>query len=62
MDVEKLDLSEIKTLCKKYDVGFVGDKKTLIKKLKYFLDPVQDSLNTHIKVNFYITLLVFNIT
>jgi FKBP-type peptidyl-prolyl cis-trans isomerase SlpA len=25
----------------------VGDKKTLIKKLKYFLDPVQDVLNTH---------------
>jgi hypothetical protein len=47
MDLEKLDLSEIKSLCKKYDVGVVGDKKTLIKKLKYFLEPVQDTLNSH---------------
>lgn len=47
MDLEKLDLSEIKSLCKKYNVGVVGDKKTLIKKLKYFLEPVQDTLNSH---------------
>jgi Cys-tRNA synthase (O-phospho-L-seryl-tRNA:Cys-tRNA synthase) len=46
-NLEKLDLQEIKTLCKKYGVGVVGDKKTLIKKLKYFLDPIQDVLNTH---------------
>lgn len=42
-----LDLLEIKQLCKKYGIGGVGDKKSLIKKLKYFLDPVQDVLNTH---------------
>ena len=41
--LESLDLQEIKTLCKKYDVGVVGDKKTLIKKLKYFLDPIHPS-------------------
>jgi len=46
-NLEKLELQEIKTLCKKYGVGVVGDKKTLIKKLKYFLDPIQDVLNTH---------------
>jgi Cys-tRNA synthase (O-phospho-L-seryl-tRNA:Cys-tRNA synthase) len=46
-NLDKLDLQEIKTLCKKYGVGVVGDKKTLIKKLKYFLDPIQDVLNTH---------------
>lgn len=45
--LESLDLQEIKSLCKKYDIGTVGDKKTLIKKLKYFLDPIQDVLNTH---------------
>lgn len=45
--LELLDLLEIKSLCKKYDIGVVGDKKTLIKKLKYFLDPIQDVLNTH---------------
>jgi hypothetical protein len=45
--LETLDLQEIKVLCKKYDIGYVGDKKTLIKKLKYFLDPIQDVLNTH---------------
>lgn len=47
MELEKLDLIEIKSLCKKYDIGVVGDKKTLIKKLKYFLDPVEGTLNTH---------------
>jgi hypothetical protein len=34
MELEKLDLSEIKNLCKKYEIGVVGDKKTLIKKLR----------------------------
>ena len=46
-DLNKLDLSEIKSLCKKYGIGTVGDKKSLIKKLKYFLDPIEDVLNTH---------------
>jgi hypothetical protein len=45
--LETLELQEIKSLCKKYGIGVVGDKKTLIKKLKYFLDPIQDVLNTH---------------
>ena len=47
MELEKMDLTEIKSLCKKYGVGVVGDKKDLIKKLKYFLDPIEDVLNTH---------------
>jgi hypothetical protein len=47
MELEKMDLTEIKSLCKKYGVGVVGDKKDLIKKLKYFLDPVEGTLNTH---------------
>lgn len=47
MELDKLDLLEIKNLCKKYDIGVVGDKKTLIKKLKYFLDPVEGTINTH---------------
>jgi hypothetical protein len=46
-DLNKLDLPEIKSLCKKYGIGTVGDKKDLIKKLKYFLDPIEDVLNTH---------------
>lgn len=46
-DLNKLELTEIKSLCKQYGIGTVGDKKTLIKKLKYFLDPVEDVLNTH---------------
>ena len=46
-NLELLDVLEIKSLCKIYGVGVVGDKKTLIKKLKYFLDPIQDVLNTH---------------
>ena len=37
-NLDKLDLIELKTLCKKYDVGVVGEKKDLIKKLKYFHD------------------------
>jgi hypothetical protein len=45
-DLNKLDLPEIKSLCKKYGIGTVGDKKELIKKLKYFLDPIEDVLNT----------------
>lgn len=46
-NLNSLELVEIKTLCKKYDIGTVGDKKTLIKKLKYFLDPIENVLNTH---------------
>jgi hypothetical protein len=29
-DLNKLDLPEIKSLCKKYGIGTVGDKKDLI--------------------------------
>jgi len=46
-DLNKLELAEIKSLCKKYGIGVIGDKKDLIKKLKYFLDPIEDVLNTH---------------
>ena len=46
-DLNKLELPEIKLLCKQYDISPVGDKKSLIKKLKYYLDPVEDVLNTH---------------
>jgi hypothetical protein len=45
--LETLSLPEIKNLCKKYDIGTIGDKKDLIKKLKYFLDPVEGTLNQH---------------
>jgi hypothetical protein len=47
MEFDKLDLLEIKSICKKYEISSVGDKKTLIKKLKYFLDPVEGTLNSH---------------
>ena len=46
-NLNDLGLPEIKSLCKKYDIGVVGDKKDLIKKLKYFLDPVEGTLNQH---------------
>ncbi len=46
-NLDKLSLPEIKSLCKKHGVGVVGDKKTLIKNLKYYLDPVEGTLNTH---------------
>jgi hypothetical protein len=46
-DLNKLELPEIKSLCKQYGISIVGDKKTLVKKLKYYLDPVEDVLNTH---------------
>jgi len=45
--LETLELPEIKSLCKKYGISTVGDKKSLIKNLKYFLDPVEGTLNTH---------------
>jgi hypothetical protein len=47
-NLDKLELQEIKSLCKKYEIGTVGDKKTLVKKLKYYLDPIQNVLNTHV--------------
>ena len=46
-DLNKLELPEIKSLCKQYGIGTVGDKKSLIKRLKYYLDPVEDVLNSH---------------
>mgnify|MGYP003343130031 CR=1 FL=1 len=46
-NLNKLELPEIKSLCKQYGVSVVGDKKTLVKKLKYYLDPVEDVFNTH---------------
>ena len=36
-NLNSLELSEIKSLCKKYGISIVGEKKDLIKKLKYFL-------------------------
>ena len=45
-NLDTLELQEIKLLCKKYGISTVGDKKTLTKKLKYYLDPVVDVLNT----------------
>jgi hypothetical protein len=47
MELEKLELPEIKSLCKKYGISVVGDKKSLIKNLKYYLDPVEGTLNNH---------------
>lgn len=46
-NLNSLDIIEIKSLCKKYGIGTIGEKKELIKKLKYFLDPIIDVLNTH---------------
>ena len=46
-NLNTLELPEIKNLCKQYGIGAVGDKKSLTKKLKYFLDPIEDVLNTH---------------
>jgi hypothetical protein len=46
-NLNSLDIIEIKSLCKKYGIGTIGEKKVLIKKLKYFLDPISDVLNTH---------------
>ena len=46
-DLNKLELPEIKSLCKQYGIGTVGDKKSLIKRLKYYLDPVEDVQNSH---------------
>jgi len=46
-NLNDLPLPDLKTLCKKYGISVVGDKKSLIKNLKYFLDPVEGTLNTH---------------
>lgn len=46
-NLEDLDIHEIKTLCKKYGVSIVGEKKELIKRLNYYLEPIQDVLNVH---------------
>ena len=46
-NLNDLGLPEIKSLFKKYEISPVGDKKDLIKKLKYFLDPVEGTLNVH---------------
>lgn len=45
--LESLELPEIKSLCKKYGISIVGDKKSLIKNLKYYLEPVEGTLNLH---------------
>lgn len=47
MELDKLGLIEIKNLCKKQGISSVGDKKTLVKNLKYYLDPVEGSINNH---------------
>lgn len=49
--LDQLDLLEIKSLCKKYDISVVGDKKSLIKNLKYYLDPVEGTINVHTNKN-----------
>ena len=46
-NLNTLDIVEIKSLCKKHGISVIGDKKDLIKKLKYYLDPIEDVLNTH---------------
>ena len=46
-NLNTLDILEIKSLCKKYGISIVGDKKDLIKKLRYFLDPIENVLNSH---------------
>jgi hypothetical protein len=46
-NLNDLPLPDLKNLCKKYGISVVGDKKSLIKNLKYFLDPVEGTLNTH---------------
>lgn len=46
-NLNDLSLPDLKNLCKKYGISIVGDKKSLIKNLKYFLDPVEGTLNTH---------------
>ena len=46
-NLNDLTLPDLKNLCKKHGISVVGDKKSLIKNLKYFLDPVEGTLNTH---------------
>lgn len=46
-NLETKTIQEIKDICKQYNIGHIGDKKTLIKKIKYFLDPIVDVLNVH---------------
>ena len=46
-NLNDLSLPDLKNLCKKHGVSVVGDKKSLIKNLKYFLEPVEGVLNTH---------------
>lgn len=46
-NLNDLSLPDLKNLCKKHGVSVVGDKKSLIKNLKYFLDPVEGTINTH---------------
>lgn len=46
-NLNDLSLPDLKNLCKKHGISVVGDKKSLIKNLKYYLDPVEGTLNTH---------------
>lgn len=46
-NLDALQLQEIKVLCKNYNISTIGDKKSLIKKLKYYLEPIPNVLNTH---------------
>ena len=34
-NLETKTIQEIKDICKQYNIGHIGDKKTLIKKIKY---------------------------
>lgn len=45
--LNKMDILELKNLCKKYSVSTIGSKKDLIKRLEYFLEPIKDVLNDH---------------
>lgn len=46
-NLENITLTEIKKLCEKYNVKPVGTKKSLIKKLEYYIKPVVSTLNSH---------------
>ena len=47
--LDTLDLLEIKQLCKKYGIGTVGDKKSLIKKLSEWIIDILDKTKFTIK-------------
>lgn len=46
-ELEKLSTDELKLLCKQYNIVISGDNNTLLKKLKYYIEPLNDVLNNH---------------